>query len=396
MKTRILDEAALRAISPAGLRAYAQAEGWNPSGPFGKHSHIYVSSKNGEELIIPATSSLGDYANVVSEILALLAKNESRDELQVYRDLVSSDKDVIRVRSPDAEDDGSVRVEVGVELVVNSRELVLSAACSAWSPRPTYRAGRIKQAEDYMSRVRLGQTERGSFVVTLLAPVPPSIGQTNLWPVEEEEPFERLVTRRLAGGLDAAAEAIEKVNLGGSMDAFESAVSRGLSANLCEAAASLSDRGDGVEVSVTWARTRRAPQTRWARLFTRPEGEMLREAARRFEAKQSRPDEQVEGIITKLAREDSQIDGWVSMKAVIDGQLKSVRMLLQPGEYKVAIDAHKTNQAIQAVGTLERIGSRWHLIRPKEISLIEDRDDDLDALPLSPLDEDLPPTPVLE
>lgn len=379
MKARIYDEAALRAISPAGLRAYAQGEGWNAAEPYGSHSHVYISAKGGDELIIPATSALGDYANVVSEILAIIAKYEARDELQVYRDLVSSDKDVVRVRSPDAEDDGSVRVETGVELVVNSRELLLSAACSAWSPRPTYRAGKIKQADDYMARVRLGQTEQGSFVVALLAPVPPAIGQTNLWPVEEDEPFERLVTRRLSGGLDAAAQAIEKVNLGASMSAFESAVSKGLSANLCDAVSILSDRGDGVEVSVTWARTRRAPDSRWSRLFSRAEGQMLKEASRRFHEKQSRPDEQLEGIITKLSREDSEFDGKITMKAVVDGRLTSVQMQLQPTEYQVAIEAHKTNAQIQAVGTLERVGSRWHLARPTDVRISNEAEDDIEV-----------------
>ena len=130
----------------------------------------------------------------------------------MYRDLATSDRDVIRVGAPEAEDDGSVHIEAGVELVVHARDLVLSAACSAWDPRPTYRAGKVRRADEYMNRVRMGQTEQGSFVVTLLAPVPPAIEQTQLWPSESEEPYERLVTRRLAGGLDAAAAAIEKYN----------------------------------------------------------------------------------------------------------------------------------------------------------------------------------------
>jgi len=54
-----------------------------------------------------------------------------------------------------------------------------STHCSTYrgrkrNPRPSYRAGKVKQAEQHMSRVRLGQTEQGSFVVTLLAPVPHS------------------------------------------------------------------------------------------------------------------------------------------------------------------------------------------------------------------------------
>lgn len=290
---------------------------------------------------------------------------------------MTSDRDVIRVRSPEAEDDGSVRIEAGVDLVVHARDLVLSAACAAWSPRPTYRAGKVKQADDYMSRVRLGQTEQGSFVVTLLAPVPPSIEpQPDFWPREDEEPYERLVTRRLSSGLDAAAEAIEKYNLGAGITVFESAVQRGVSANLCDAAAKLSDKGDGVEISITWARTRRTPQPRWARTFTRSEGETLGEVGRIFHEKQPRPDELVEGFIVKLARDESHFDGHVTMKAFVDGRLMSVHAELQRSDYDLAIQAHRDKQPIAAMGTLERVGHRWRLANPNNVRRVQEEEPD--------------------
>jgi hypothetical protein len=332
--------------------------------------------ETGREAIIPGTSALGDYASVVADLLSLFSETEGRDQLQVYRDLSTADRDVVRVRSPEADNDGSIRVEAGVDLVAHARDLVLSAACAAWDPRPMYRAGRVKQADDYMSRVRLGQTEQGSFVVTLLAPVPPAIEplQAELWPNEDEEPYERLVTRRLAGSLDAAARAIERYNLGDKFSAFESAVRHGVSANLCAAAAELSGQDGGVEVSVTWARTRRAPQPRWARAFTRSEGEVLGEVARIFHAKQPRPDEQVEGLIVKLAREEVEFDGRVTMKAVVDGKLTSVQAQLQPRDYDLAIQAHRVRQPIAATGTLERIGRRWHLVNPIDVHRFQDED----------------------
>ena len=48
--------------------------------------------------------------------------------------------------------------------------MLLAAACAARNPQPFYRAGSNKEAMDYMRRVKLGQTEHGSFVVTLLCP----------------------------------------------------------------------------------------------------------------------------------------------------------------------------------------------------------------------------------
>jgi hypothetical protein len=377
MKARIIDAGALRAVSPQALSAYAKAEGWLPSGErYGEHSHIYVRTDEKSEAIIPGTTAIGDYLNVVAELVALFSRVEGRDELQIYRDLTTADRDMVRVRSPKANNDGSVRIDAGVDLVVHARNLVLSAACSAWNPRPSYRAGKVRRADEYMSRVRLGQTEQSSFVVTLLSPVPPAIEpQTGFWP---NEPFERLVTRRLAEGLDAAALAIEKYNLnpGGGLAIFENAVHQGVSANLCEAAANLSDRGDGIEVSITWARTRPAPKPRWSRIFTRAEGEMLREVARVFHEKQPRPDEQIEGLIIKLARDEPYFDGRVTLRAWIDGMLRSVQAELQPADYDLAIQAHRANLPIVAEGTLERVGLRWRLSSPTNLRLVQEDEPD--------------------
>jgi hypothetical protein len=377
VRARIVDADALKAVSPQALRAYATAEGWEPTEPFGDHSHVYVHSGGKSEAIIPATARLGDYAAIVGDLVTLFAEVEGRGDLQVYRDLTTADRDVVRLRTRQADDDGAVQVSAGVELVVHARDLLLSAACSAWSPRPSYRAGKVRVADDYMSRVRLGQTEQGSFVVTLLGPVPPAIvTQGDIWPDIAAEPYERLVTRRLANGLDAAANAIERLNLGAGPSVFETAVHQGLSANLCEAAASLSEGSDGIEVSITWARTRPTPQRRWMRVITRSDGETLREVARHFHERQSRPDELIEGVIVKLARKEAEFDGRVTLKAAIDGKLVSVAAQLKPADYNIAVGAHQTRAPISLMGTLERVGRRWKLNDPYDVRLASDELDD--------------------
>ena len=223
MKTTIEDRDALAAISPSALSAYVKAEGWSRVDKFGDHSDVFIRERY-PELILPGIDTLGDYPNVVSDIIRLLARSENRDEMQVYKDLVVADRDVIRVRAPEADDDGSVRIEAGLGIILQAHDMLLSAACSAKEPRPTYRAGKIKEASSYMDRVRLGQTEQGSFIVTLLAPVPPvleAVIQNELWPTLSAEPFERVVTRRLADGLVAAHTAAEQAVRRDGLNSFK-------------------------------------------------------------------------------------------------------------------------------------------------------------------------------
>src|ERR1019366_2724613 len=174
MRAQILDAKALRAISPAALAAFARGEGWSKTEVYGAHADVYAGDAR-PEIILPRTDRLADYASVVSRLIGVFAKVMERDELEAYQDLVTADRDVVRVRASGGDDDGSVPLDTGVVIVAQARDMLLAAACAARIPQPFYRAGANKEANDYMRRVKLGQTEHGSFVVTLLAPVPPDL-----------------------------------------------------------------------------------------------------------------------------------------------------------------------------------------------------------------------------
>jgi len=374
MKTSITDPAALRSITPAALVAYALSEGWTRAESFGDHSDVYQRASS-SELILPGTDSLADYPEVVSSILQILSADEGRDELQLFRDLVGADRDVIRVRAPEADDDGSVSIDAGVELVLHSRDMLLAAACATTDPRALYRAGKVKDAAAYMDRVRLGQTEQGSFIVTLLAPVPPALDlldQGAFWPVETEEPFDRRVTRMLAKALDASRRAAESAVRGNGMSAFQQVVSSGVNANLCDALATLIDKGNGLEVSVTWARTRPTPEKRKIVRFSESEGEIFREAASRFRTLEPRPDETLNAFVVALDRQQDAPEGKVSLKTFLDGQPVSVRATLPPDMYHRALSAHDAKQSVTVTGDLKRAGQRWVLEHPRNLQVIQD------------------------
>lgn len=376
MKTSINDPGALRSITPAALVAYALSEGWKRVESFGDHSDVYCRA-NSPELILPGTDSLGDYPAVVSSILNILSVEEGRDELQLFRDLAGADRDVIRVRAPEADNDGSVSIDAGVELVWQARDMLLAAACAAKDPRAAYRAGKVKDAASYMNRVRLGQTEQGSFIVTLLAPVPPALDlldQGTLWPIEAEEPFDRRVTRTLTKALEASRRAAESAVRGNGMLAFQDAIGSGVNANLCDALATLIDKGSGLEVSITWARTRPTPEKRKIVRFSESEGEIFREAASRFRTLEPRPDETLNAFVVALDRQPDAIEGKVSLKTFLDGQPVSVRATLPPDMYHRALGAHDASQSVVVTGDLKRAGQRWILENPRNLQVILDED----------------------
>ncbi len=188
MSINLYDRNTLLDVSPTALSAYARTAGWEKHGTYRTHSDIYVG-EDLPEIIIPRTEHLGDYASVVARLIKSFARAGHQEETSVYRSLVTTDRDAIRLRVEESEE-GSVKLNEGVNLIQGARDMLLAIVCSLDKSKGVYRIG--PKATEIVSGFRLGQTERGSFVVTILTTViPPPI--PSLFPDQSdpEAPVER-------------------------------------------------------------------------------------------------------------------------------------------------------------------------------------------------------------
>lgn len=378
MKAVITDRDALSAISTLSIHAYLKSQKWVRGDDLGDRGVVYQSPIN-TEVFAPGSDRLADYAEAVSAVMAEIANVEGRDELAVYRDLVSADRDLIRFRAPQADDDGSIDLTAGVDLIQQSKDALLAAACSAVTARRFYRSGSNTKANDYLRTVKLGQTEHGSFVVTLHSPVPPQLEtgvQATLWPELDAEPFGRKVTRTLASAFDALSSAIAEVGRGADIEAFERVVSRGVSANLCSAVSKFVSDGNGLDFSLTWARTRPSPEPRHRATYSTSDAQVLAEAAKMLKNREPLRNEVVEGYVRVLNREATAQQGRVQIQTYVDGQPRSVSVDLSSDLYKRALGAHDSRSTVRIEGDLEFEGQRWYLKSPRNIEVVEVRDPD--------------------
>ncbi len=359
MRVSIHDREALLTISPAALSAYARVAGWSHHGSYREHSDIYISDTL-PEIIVPRTERLGDYASVVAALIETFAQVAEQDALTVYRSLVTADRDVIRIRAAES-DDGSLGLNDGVNLVEGARDMVLSAACSLHETRPVYRAGANRDAVELLRSMRLGQTDQGSFVVTLLTPVvPPPIPTLFEEPVDLDAPIARQMTRRLVEALAAARHAVERT-VAGDGGVFGETVSNGVSANLCEALVQIIEPFPKLDIRVSWALTRPTPMPRIVR-FGQADAALLREAARSLRERAPKLDMRLHGFVRILERGEEDADGTIRLRTEIDGQLQSVTAVLEQTEYERAVQAHRDQAPVVLVGDLERVGQRWRLL----------------------------------
>lgn len=362
MKVRIHDRDALLAVSPAALAAYARTSGWKRGEPYRGHSNVYAG-EGLPEIIIPRNREPLDYASVVSMLIATFATVADQDEMMVYRDLVTADRDVIRFRVADLDHSGSLPLATGADLVCGARDMILAAACSLGSPRAFYRSGTNTKANAYLKGVRLGQTHQGSFVMTLLSPVvspPVQMSQARDFDTRDD-PIERRVTMRLAEALAATRRATDNTSAGSS-DAFLTAVDKGVSANLCDALATLTDTLHELEISFVWAQTYPMHKGRFFMRFVSHDAPILREASRAFRSREPQLGKTLTGLVHLLQRKEMQMGGTVSLRTSIEGRNLSVRTDLSQSDYERAIEAHSLKAPVVMQGDLEWTGQCWRLL----------------------------------
>ncbi len=356
---RFDDHYPLRAITPVALSSYARSEGWARTGTYRQYSDVYTGDGK-PAIVLPRTDIIADYAMVVSDLIAVFAKALERDEISIYRDLTLADRDVMRVRAIDADPEG-LPFEISHAMLNHTRGMLIAAANSLDDDRPVYRSVTSGQVANYLQRVHLGHTERGSFALVVVSPAVAPRLQTLLPDnADEVDPKERQVAQRLSQSLFAARSAAERA-VGGDVTAFGQVVAAGVSANLCEAVAGLVENVAAFDVSFSWAITRPTTVQRGPVAFSHGDVPLLREAARSFRINEPEYDQRIYGYIYQLTRPQTDIDGTVSLRTSTGGVERSVTAVLSQRDYAQAIEAHDTRAIVCLEGDLQQVGQRRHL-----------------------------------
>ena len=365
MKVSIRDAEALHAVTPQMLSIFARWLGWTRGEAYRKVSYIYTGPQL-PEIIIPRKREIGDYASVVAELIEIFAGVAGQDQLTLYSELVSADCDKIRIRAVDQEDDSSLSLEAGADVMEGALNIVLAAACSIGKSRPVYRPRANKEATEYLKRMRLGHTSRGSYVITLLGPPYKAQSQSTLYPdtVSPYDPMGRKVTKRLNQALQAVREAIDATRIQ-QQNAFRASVDKGVSANLCEALATLTDRLAQLTITVAWAPTFPLDVRQSTVRFTPSDRPFLKEAGGEFRRRDVLASGVVSGYVRELKREKDIDEGTVTLRTPIDDTERSITAILQESDYERAGAAHLNKEQITIKGDPERSGTGWKLLNAK-------------------------------
>jgi len=389
MRARVHDSQALEAIRSLEVISYLRATGWTQRDVRPERYSVW-SRGNGHgdyEVTVPL-SRFKDFALRMSEVLETLESSEGRSQLQILADLSISNADVVRISSNIAETaDGTIPIEDAVALVQKARDAVLAAACSAIEPRAYFAPRKFDQALDYVRKVKMGQTERGSYTVTVVSKVAPVLQQQPIGELEEpdvEEPYERRVVRTLGTGITTIRAAAEVAAATGSLESFEEGIGSGVSANLCNALVGMVQDREfvrGLEFGFSWSRTR--PQIQQevpTHILISPDSlPVIEEAGRLLRAISPREEFELIGIVVKLDRQPDERFGRVTVLGFIEDRTHSIRMELAGEDYTKAVTAHDERKLIFARGDLFKEGRSYVLKEPRGLQIL-------------PADREIPPS----
>ncbi len=358
-------------ISAHDVAAYVRSTGWSYLGNYAKEASVF--GKDGHSLLVPLASDFADFWRRMQEIVSDLAKFERRSQDSILRDLAYASSDVFRIRLENPLfEDGEVTLDQGILLFDNAQKMVHAAARSAISPKAYHLARAGTQAEDFLKTVKLGQTEIGSYILTIVFPVTPDLldGQE----IEAALPFERKVTKSLASGLNSLEGAVRSQVARPSLDPFLQAIEYGVSANLCEALSNIGERTEGstVDTQMTWARNRPTPEVNTKARFLGGDFSYLRSAAGRLKEQDWDDVILISGPVTRIESEKVLFGGEVFIYASVAESPRRVKVTLNQDQYRQANEAHLAGQNIEIGGRIQKSGRYLTIESPTSFSVLKD------------------------
>jgi len=307
----------------------------------------------------------------MNELILKVSEIEGAHPERTLHAFAMSGYDVVRVKANGGDEFGSISLLAAEELFESGREMLASAASHEATERADRtRGGRLPEAaKDYVSKVRMGQTERGSFILTLLSPysyMPPKEA-----PQLFREAFGRRVVERLETSLIAVETALQ-LSTALDVEIFEGMVEAGVSAKLCRALTKIVDASDGAEISVTWSVER--PVARQSTFeLPRHTSAILSEAASML-AERAPPElVSVRGTIVGVMESASDLAGTVRIWAEIEGRGHPVQTHFDAFERSKIFKAFQEKRLflIAVDGELDRTTRPWTLRQPRNLDLVE-------------------------
>jgi len=365
-------------IIPVRFEKYLLSTGWIECGSISNKAKVWNRPEQKHfdlEILQPIDEDLKDYSQRLYEAIRSLSEYENRSSLKVISDLKNFDSDIIKIRviSPDV-DGGAIPINDGVILFEKAKELLVSSTLSTFKKKRFFSGSWPAVVKDFINTLRFGQTERGSYIVSIIAPI--SHFSEKDFP-EADCSITRSISNNLARSLGATMIALENYEKSNDLISFEGAVSNGVSANLCDAIIGMSgsEKSRDIEISIDLAISEKDSQEipRKHR-FNSSHIPILGTASDYYKGNFVIKNYEARGLVVRMDHEPAEDFGVIRVTSTVNGTDKNISIQLSLDEYWEAVNAHKPRLTVVCQGDLHVTPRSAFLVDTRNFRVINDID----------------------
>lgn len=367
----------ISSITPDCMSGYLCANGWVEFEIDDQISVWRIEGDNEFEILQPLKESLRDYRSRIFDALIILEKVERRSLELIASDILNFSADIIKIRiiHEDVES-GSIPLDDGVALFEKARELLVSIVRSTFTKKRYFSGGKLpEEIGHYLSSMRLGQTEHGSYVVNLIAPIYTSESEQ----VDDfKSSLTRAVTNTLSKSLSAIAESIDEYKGSNNERAFDLAVEKGVSANFCDALVGIAggSKARDFEIKISMSKKEHCLEEglKLSHSFNANIFPFIEKASEYYKDNYVIEGKLISGHVVKLTHEHDAENGSITIDASVNGRNKHVTLDLSVQDYWKAYHAHKDHDVVEVVGDLYVSPKSAKLLNPQRFKIISSGD----------------------
>lgn len=191
-------------LLPQDVTSWLLANGWlrlsSGEGP------AALWTRESSEVLQPLRPEASDYQLRLQDMLRILTRTEQRDESLLSQEIAVEAADVCEWSAIfESDNDYSIALEDGERLVRGAKSAVVAAANASIRLRGYFGHSTKKAAREHAKTVRMGQTQRGSYVIPIISRIPGATltaRKDDTLDIEvNAQPFERRVMEQLAEAL---------------------------------------------------------------------------------------------------------------------------------------------------------------------------------------------------
>jgi hypothetical protein len=353
------------------LQAYLRNTGWaRIEAP--KQSIALFQKQIGSnffETLLPLSKDYSDYSYRIIDVLEAIASAENREVDQVLTDLSIPPGDTVRFRVINRDTvGGTISFLEGFNLLESAKKALFTTACDIVQPEKYHKRLGLKGAQQFIEECRLGQTEKGSFIASVICPFvnqTPEDKAQQLSIFNQAEEFKhsltRKVTTRLMSSLAEIKSAIDRGEENRIVDLEGEDI---ISGNFLESIVELNSSKETTEIEIitSWSVfAEEQPQIAKAIKFSNDYIPVLENLISRIKPVDKGFEDDFVGKIS-LTKADPDIhsrsEGEIILNYIIGDEEKvsKARVILNNEDYDKACEAHKQGKSVKIKGKLVTVG----------------------------------------